>query len=640
MLKIVRTAVVSALVGATIVAVPAERADAATVTASFLSEATSAVAPGVHASFTTATITATGTSTLTFTMNQSGHSETVQLVPPPGVELLTAATYTAVQPVGSQTSGHLGVALSVDGHACSSPSGDVQLDDVEVDDGPVLVSFAGRFAIHCGGGVVFGAISYASATVEPTITVTQPSYDFGNARQWYGGTQTVVTIANTSSTTLQLGSLSVDSDQVAVRDESCSNAELFAGWSCLFEIVTTPTRYGPVHASVTIPSDATTIGSTAGLRIAVDYDVVSPAPGVRFDEHPFLAANIPPGDVLVGDFDENGQDDLFDYRPGTASDGLWLAVSEPSTQNGFTRRAMTINGVYETQLGDFDGDGHLDVLFYAPGATPDAIWYGRGDATFTKVTYTINGTFEPVVTDLDSNATTDILWYGPGRAPDAEWRFSTDRTKQSVPITINGVYDGVGGGDFNGDFRSDLMFWSHTATRHPVWMSTGASGHTVTSLPSPSVGALPVVMNADGDDLSDILWYNPGPAADALALGDAANVQLLPLRLNSSYVPLVANFDGDNAELDDVLWWSTNSAPDRFWADGLTNVSLVQQRWSPQTHDAVIGYFDDDETADVLFVGNHDGPVWFGNDVDGAAPPFLTKRSPRRTPNPSVRRWG
>jgi hypothetical protein len=201
---------------------------------------------------------------------------------------------------------------------------------------------------------------------------------------------------------------------------------------------------------------------------------------------------------------------------------------------------------------------------------------------------------------------------------------------QSVPVTINGTYDFVTGGDFNDDGRSDLLFWNHAALRHPVWMSQGASSHSVVSFPTPSAGAIPLVMNADGDTVSDILWYNAGPAADALALGDQGNTQLLPLRLNGDYSPLVANFDGDNAGLDDIVWWASAPAPDRFWCDGLTNVAFAEfNRWDPRTHDVVGGYFDDDETVDLVFLGHGDAPVWTGYDVDGPDASQFRSRSSR-----------
>ena len=41
---------------------------------------------------------------------------------------------------------------------------------------------------------------------------------------------------------------------------------------------------------------------------------------------------------------------------------------------------MNVTGTYEPLLGDFNGDGENDIFWYGPGAANDALWYGKASA--------------------------------------------------------------------------------------------------------------------------------------------------------------------------------------------------------------------------------------------------------------------
>ena len=72
---------------------------------------------------------------------------------------------------------------------------------------------------------------------------------------------------------------------------------------------------------------------------------------------------------LVGDFNADGRDDLFKYRPGTASDVLVL--------RSVATRTYTVNGTYRPAVGDFDEDGDDDILWYGPGTAADRLWFAQ-----------------------------------------------------------------------------------------------------------------------------------------------------------------------------------------------------------------------------------------------------------------------
>ncbi len=90
--------------------------------------------------------------------------------------------------------------------------------------------------------------------------------------------------------------------------------------------------------------------------------------------------------------------------------------------SGFTRVSTSVKGVYEPIPGDFDGDDHGDVFWYAPGAAPDYLWFGSATrGSFASVATSMNGTYQPIPGDFDGAAGDDVLWYQPGAGLDTFW---------------------------------------------------------------------------------------------------------------------------------------------------------------------------------------------------------------------------
>ena len=142
-----------------------------------------------------------------------------------------------------------------------------------------------------------------------------------------------------------------------------------------------------------------------------------------------------------------------------------------------------VNGTYEPFTGDFDGDGHGDVFWYAPGKPADSVWYGRVHG-FSSVGTSIAGNYIPVVGDFDGDAHSDILWYAPGSAHDYLRYGKATLFRDGPAININGTYAPVVG-DFNGDGRDDIVWVAPEGSDSPVWygaasgFQNGAAGDVV-----------------------------------------------------------------------------------------------------------------------------------------------------------------
>lgn len=137
---------------------------------------------------------------------------------------------------------------------------------------------------------------------------------------------------------------------------------------------------------------------------------------------------------IIGDFDDNGCDDILWYAPGGASDFIWWGEANGS----FTSEPITINGSYVPAIGHFDGQDPVDIFWYAPGGAAEYFWLGGGDRTFTsKSAPAVNGTYE--MTALGDR----ILFHRPGPAMDYQWDDvdAVTGTHSTTPVQINGSYD-------------------------------------------------------------------------------------------------------------------------------------------------------------------------------------------------------
>jgi CSLREA domain-containing protein len=128
---------------------------------------------------------------------------------------------------------------------------------------------------------------------------------------------------------------------------------------------------------------------------------------------------------IPGDFNGDHKTDIVWYGPGSAPDAVWYANA---AGNGFVGGAhLAINGSFTPVVGDYNSDGFDDIFWLGANTMPDYLWRGcimnsqcplgfRAGPGVSK-----NGTPIGIVGNFNGLGNADILWYTPGTTSDPMW---------------------------------------------------------------------------------------------------------------------------------------------------------------------------------------------------------------------------
>ncbi len=257
---------------------------------------------------------------------------------------------------------------------------------------------------------------------------------------------------------------------------------------------------------------------------------------------------------IAGDFDGDGHSDVLAYVKGATPDVIYRGDASRHLHAG---ESTTINGGYEPIVCDTNHDTKQDLILYGPGVLPDSALFGADQpGSFTHAPIlTINGSYKPLSGDFNHDGVCDILFYGPGAFPDE--LVLGDGTGHFVPAPVsqvNGIYAPFVG-DFNGDGFDDI-YWYSPSGHSSEWVA-GPGGFHSTVPPSPGPGFTPVAGDFDGNGRTDILWYGLGATPDALWNSTSTGFHRInDIAINGIYATAVGDIDGDGK--DEIVWYSSN----------------------------------------------------------------------------------
>jgi hypothetical protein len=185
---------------------------------------------------------------------------------------------------------------------------------------------------------------------------------------------------------------------------------------------------------------------------------------------------------------------------------------------------------------DFDGDGHVDLLWRNRRTGNNAVWFMDGPRL--RASQTIQGVVDADwqlvgANDFNGDGWPDLVWRNLGNGHNAIWLMYGTSFVDSRPLPDSPDLGWQIGGldDMNDDGWNDIV-WTHGTGGNAVWLMNGTTFSSSVRLPA-AAGPwdLSAVADMSGDNKPDLIWRNRVSGENAvwlmndLAFGGVAYLQ-------------------------------------------------------------------------------------------------------------------
>jgi predicted Zn-dependent protease len=304
--------------------------------------------------------------------------------------------------------------------------------------------------------------------------------------------------------------------------------------------------------------------------------------------------------VVLNDFNGDGRSDIL-WRNSLSGDTyIWNMNGTAISAQGYVRQVDVSSGWQIQGTGDFNGDGRSDVLWQNTNSGQTYIWTMNGNTIaaegYVRQLDISSGWQIQGTGDFNGDGRSDIFWRNTKSGETYVWNMNgttiaSEGYVQSVGTSSAWQVQSVG--DFNGDGRSDVLWRNSSSSETYVWLMNGttiASQGNIQSIGANSGWQVQGTGDFNGDGRSDVLWYNPSSGQTTIwkMNGIAIDSQDPSQSVGAEsgwQVQSIGDFNSDGRS--DVLWRNTNSGATYVWT---MNGSTISQQGYSQTVNSNSGW--------------------------------------------------
>jgi hypothetical protein len=238
-----------------------------------------------------------------------------------------------------------------------------------------------------------------------------------------------------------------------------------------------------------------------------------------------------PTSLVIGDLDGDGKPDLAVASADYYQDNGYVSVLVNRGDGSFgaaTTYPAGPMGPLSISIGDFDGDGDLDLVMAGVNGLGASVFLNNGDGTLTGPTdYQVAGAASQVAAaDLNGDGNVDLVVSG---SDGTSVLLNTGRGIFGAPVKVSANPPSFAVGDVNGDGKNDLVFSGTDGVSVFLNDGAGAFGLPIISA-SGATRDVPVLGELNGDGKIDLvlgsvaLFWGDGTGAFVPSTSNYANI--------------------------------------------------------------------------------------------------------------------
>jgi hypothetical protein len=232
-----------------------------------------------------------------------------------------------------------------------------------------------------------------------------------------------------------------------------------------------------------------------------------------------IASTNPVDIALRADFNGDGTDDVIWQDPVTGLAQVWFLGGAQGTNIIGAANLTASNSWRIVGVGDFNRDGHPDVVWQDPVSGAAQVWFlggAQGNAVTGAATLSNSNSWRIMsVADFNGDGQPDVIWQDPVSGLAQIWLMGGAQgttVTAAVNLTASNTWRIVGTGDFNQDGHPDVLWQDPVSGTTQIWYLGGAQGNVVTNavnLTGGNTWRIAAVADFNLDGHPDVVFQDP-----------------------------------------------------------------------------------------------------------------------------------